>query len=243
MLGAGMTGRLAVVGGHSIMDSGFPAGAERRGVEVGGVTVPVLDAGSFLALQRHGLDRYTPPHAIDNEANLRALAELGCDRVLAIASVGGLRPELGVGTAIAPDDFIALHLGASSFADERGHRVPGFDPAWRRRVVEAWSAAAELELGDGGVYWQAIGPRLETRAEIRLIAAHADVIGMTMAAECVIAGELGLAYAAVCVVDNLANGVGERPLTTEEIRAGKAENQRRLIPALEAVAPVLARGG
>lgn len=225
------------------MDTGFPAGAERRDVEVGGVTVTVLDAGSFLALQRHGLDRYTLPHRIDNEANLRAVAELGCDRVLAIASVGGLRPELGVGTAIAPHDFIALHLGASSFSDERGHRVPGFDLAWRRRVVEAWKAGAELELRDGGVYWQAIGPRLETPAEIRLIAAHADVIGMTMAAECVLAGELGLAYAAVCVVDNLANGVGDSPITADEIRAGKEENQRRLVPALDAVAPVLAQRG
>ena len=59
-----------------------------------------------------------------------------------------------------------------------------------------------------GVYWQARGPRLETPAEIRLVAAHADVVGMTVATECVIAGELGLRYAELCVVDNLANGVG-----------------------------------
>ncbi len=40
-----------------------------------------------------------------------------------------------------------------------------------------------------------------------MFAQHADVVGMTMASECVVAGELGLAYASVCVVDNLANGV------------------------------------
>ena len=33
---------------------------------------------------------------------------------------------------------------------------------------------------------------------------------MTIASECIVAGELGLAYAAVCVVDNLANGIGAR---------------------------------
>jgi purine nucleoside phosphorylase len=234
-------GRLAVVGGHSIMDTGFPAGGERREIDVGGGSVAVHDAGSFVALQRHGLDGYTPPHAIDNVANVRALRELACDRVMAIGSVGGLRTELGVGTLLCPDDFIALHIGASSFDDARGHRVPGFDAGWRRRVVEAWAGAPGAPLRDGGTYWQTIGPRLETPAEIRLIAAHADVVGMTLAGECVIAGEQGLAYAAVCVVDNLANGVGDDSLSVEDIAAGTAANRERLVAALESVLPKLAK--
>ena len=79
------------------------------------------------------------------------------------------------------------------------------------------------------------GPRLETPAEIGLIAAHAEVIGMTIASECVVAGELGLRYAAVCLVDNLANGVGETELTVAEFDAGRAANRERLAAALEAV--------
>src|SRR5918996_2733687 len=187
-------GRLAVVGGNSILGTGYPPGAELREVEVPGGAVAVADVGSHVVLQRHGLGRYTLPHAIDHAANLHALRKLGCDRVLAIGSVGGLRTELGVGTFLCPDDFIALHLGVSVFDDERGHSVPGFDPEWRARVSEAWSVATDIPLRDGGVYWQTIGPRLETRAEIRLIAAHADVVGMTLGAECMIAGELGLPY-------------------------------------------------
>ena len=97
-----------------------------------------------------------------------------------------------------------------------------------------------MELRDGGVYWQTIGPRFETPAEIRLLAAHADVVGMTVASECVLARELGLAYAAVCVVDNLANGVGDHPLTIEEFERGKAANRDRLLGALGAVVPELA---
>lgn len=236
-------GRLAVIGGHSIMDTGFPAGGERRDVETSGGRVEVADAGSFVALQRHGLGTYTQPHAIHHEANLRALVEVGCDRVLAICSVGGLRRELGVGTMLAPHDFIALHLGLSTFDDQRGHRVPGIDPEWRRAVVEAWTERAGIPLGDGGVYWQTIGPRLETAAEIRLIATHADVVGMTLGAECVVAGELELPYAAICVVDNLANGIAERALRAADIRAGADENRRRLLPALEATLPALAETG
>jgi purine nucleoside phosphorylase len=55
----------------------------------------------------------------------------------------------------------------------------------------------------------------------------------------VIAGELGLPYAAVCIVDNLANGVGERELTVEEFEAGRARNRERLGAAVSAVVPAL----
>jgi 5'-methylthioadenosine phosphorylase len=93
---------------------------------------------------------------------------------------------------------------------------------------------------DGGVYWQTRGPRLETPAEIRLIGAHAHVVGMTIASECVAACDLGLSYAAVCVVDNLANGVGEGQLTIEELEAGRSRNREALVDALRQVVPALA---
>jgi len=230
-------GRLAVVGGHSILDTEFGGDAERVDVDVAGTPVAVLDAGDHVVLQRHGLDRYTAAHAVDHRSNLRALAELGCDRILGLSSVGGLRPELGVGTFLVPDDFIALHLGLSYFDDDPGHRVPGFDEGWREGIVKVWSQ--HVDMRDGGVYWQTIGPRFETPAEIRLLAAHADVVGMTVASECVLAGELGIAYAAVCMVDNLANGVRATPLTIEEFEAGKAANRERLLTALAAVVPEL----
>jgi 5'-methylthioadenosine phosphorylase len=62
---------------------------------------------------------------------------------------------------------------------------------------------------------------------------------MTIASECVIAAELGLPYAAICIVDNLANGVAERQLTVEEFEAGRERNRRKLAEAVSAVVPVL----
>ena len=211
--------------------------ASRLGI-AGGDYVDGLDVGDALLIPRHG-DPYTQPHRIDHAANMQRLVDAGCDRVLALSSVGGLRPELGVGTFLCPDDFVALHVGKSAFGDRRSHRVAGFDSGWRREIVEGWAGRAEVKLLDGGVYWESIGPRFETPAEIRLIASHADVIGMTIASECVIAGDLGLRYAAVCVVDNLANGIGESELTVEEFRAGRARNRERLGAAVAAVVPEL----
>ena len=62
---------------------------------------------------------------------------------------------------------------------------------------------------------------------------------MTVASECVIAGELGLRYATLCVVDNLANGVGDRELTLDEIEVNRAANAASLRATLEAVLPRL----
>jgi len=204
----------------------------------GGDYVDGLDVGDAALIPRHG-DPYVQPHRIDHAANMRKLLDAGCDRVLALGSVGGLHRELDVGTFVCPDDFIALHAGRSAFDDRRSHLVPGFDAEWRGRVLGAWSGSDAIPLRDGGVYWESIGPRFETRAEIRLIARHADVIGMTIASECVIAGELGLPYAAVCIVDNLANGVAERELTVEEFQAGRARNRERLGQAVGAIVPAL----
>jgi purine nucleoside phosphorylase len=197
-----------------------------------------LRAGDDAAVvDRHG-DPYVLPHLIDHEANLRPLRDAGCDRVLGIASVGGLHPELVPGTYLCPDDFIALDLPPlTTRGDVGAHRVPGFDPDWRRRVAAAFGN--EVPLRDGGVYWHVRGPRFETVAEVAYFAKHADVVGMTVAAECVVAGELGLAYAAICVVDNLANGVAATALEREDVTAGQRAHRDELQGVLQRVIPRL----
>lgn len=222
-------GRLAVVLGSNAL---APGGEE--------IAAAALEHGGAV-VQRHG-DPYLLPHQIDHLANLEPLAERGCDRVLALSSVGSLKAELPVGSFVCPDDFIALHLGLSRFSDARAHTAPRFDPDWRREVAAAWGEDGR-RLHDGGTYWQTIGPRFETPAEIRMIAAHAEVVGMTLASECIVAGELGLAYAAICVVDNLANGIAPAPLSVEELEADRARNAEWLRDGLAATLPRLGAVG
>jgi 5'-methylthioadenosine phosphorylase len=225
-------GRLAVILGSNALG---PGGEE--------IAAAAAEHGAAI-VQRHGAPDlpYVLPHEIDHAANLRPLVEQGCDRVLAIGSVGSLSAELPVGGLVCPDDFIALRAGPSIFADARAHSAPGFDPRWRGEVIGAWRAGGQAPR-DGGVYWQATGPRFETPAEIRLIAAHADVVGMTIASECVVAGELGLAYAALCVVDNLANGVATTELDVAGLEDDRLANANRLRAGLEAVLPRLGAVG
>jgi 5'-methylthioadenosine phosphorylase len=219
--------RLAVISGSGLHD--HTVGAQSKVVEV---TVPgasgadqrveLEEHGSFVLLRRHSSTNpggATPAHLVDHHANIRALCQVGCDRVMALSSVGSLHPDWGAGTIVVPDDYLAFDATPTYYADTRGHCVPGFDREWRATVIQAWQAASGTRPIDRAVYAQTRGPRFETPAEVRLLADYADLVGMTVASEVHLATEAGLAYAAVCKIDNLGNGLDEDPLTIEEYRA------------------------
>jgi 5'-methylthioadenosine phosphorylase len=141
---------------------------------------------------------------------------------------------------VVPHDFIGLDVEPlTTIEGPEAHRVPRFDAALRGELVEALRESGIDAVGEG-VYWQTRGPRLETPAEVRLIATHADVVGMTVASECIVAGELGLRYAALCVVDNLANGVGGEDLTLAEIELNRERNASTLRAPLDTILPLVA---
>jgi purine nucleoside phosphorylase len=232
--------RLALIYGYSLPEGAEPLEGERVRIDAGGVRpVEAIDAGEIAAVPRHGFDRAIPAHLVDHHATIRAVCELGCNRVLALGSAGSLRPGLEVGSLVCPDDFYAPEIAPSFYDDPRGHSIPGFDPQWRELVLDAWRDRSETELVDGGVYAQTLGPRFETPAEVRALARAADLVGMTLAAETVLAREAELAYAAVCSVDNLANGIAASPLTIEEYQRGRDETAKTLVGALESVLPAL----
>ncbi len=235
--------RLALVLGSSLPTNPFPPHG-RRTIAVPGadgtpVDVVVEDCGDFLVLLRHGETGQVPAHLVDHHATVRALCAAGVGRVLALGSAGGLRLDLGPGTVLAPDDFLAFNTYPTFHTDTAGYASPGFDLDWRARVVATWQDLTDSPLIDGGTYAQVRGPRFETPAEIRLLADYAHVVGMTLASECVLAKEAGLAYAALCAIDNLANGLdpGTDALLAyrEQTAAGQPELAARLGLVLRAL--------
>jgi 5'-methylthioadenosine phosphorylase len=232
--------RLGLVVGSSLVGGALALDAREVVIDTAWGPVPALDSGAIVVVDRHHAtpDGFRPPHRLDDHRTIAALCAAGCDRVLALSSVGGLQRQ-SVGTLLVPDDFLAPTAFPTYFDDARGHRVPGFDAAWRSTVLETWRAVTTTAVVDGGVYAQTPGPRFETPAEVRVLAASADVVGMTVATECILAGEAGLAYAAVCVVDNLANGLDDQPLSVEAYRAAVDANRTVLLADLARVLPAL----
>lgn len=201
--------------------------------EYGGVSVQ--SSGRWLALCRSGCDGnvYRMPHEYNTPANLAALRQLGVREVLGLHSTGSLRPSLAPGMLMIPDDWISLAPQATTLRGIRCHLTPGFSKRVRQNLAAAaWKVKARFE--NGGTYWQTHGPRLETRAEIKLMSAFADVVGMSMATEAILAQEMGLEYGALCSVDNYANGLGAPQLTDEIILAQCVKNAGLISSLLDA---------
>jgi 5'-methylthioadenosine phosphorylase len=178
----------------------------------------VFIADGLVFIPRHGIDpkQHILPHLINHQANLKVLFDVGATEVIGINSTGSLKKSQKPGSIVIPDDFLTLTGSPSLYSDKPIHVVPRLDPTVRKRCLEA-AATCGLEAKDGGTYWQTTGPRLETKAEIKMMSHFADLVGMTMASEATIAVELGLSYASICSIDNYANGIGEKDLTPEEI--------------------------
>jgi 5'-methylthioadenosine phosphorylase len=179
---------------------------------------------------RHGNDpeNHILPHRINYRANLKALQDVGVSETISINSTGSLKQDLKPGTIIVPDDFISLNPTPSIYNREAVHITPALNETIRQRIIRA-AENIHVQTVQKGTYWQTTGPRLETKAEIRMMANFADMVGMTMANEAVIAQELEMPYASICTIDNYANGLAEQPLGIEEIFKGTRKNADRML--------------
>lgn len=210
---------LAIIGGSGLSQLSS-LDVERREVmrtpygEPSGVLLfGQLCSTPVVFLARHGYGHTIPPHLVNYRANLWALKRAGANAIISVASVGGIRADLGPGSLIVPDQIIDYTWGrAGTFFDATDKPIvhvdftEPYDPALRARILAAASAAGEA-VCDGAVYAATQGPRLETAAEIgRLARDGADLVGMTGMPEAALARELELPYAALSVVSNWAAG-------------------------------------
>src|SRR5690606_18834942 len=86
----------------------------------------------------------------------------------------------------------------------------------------------EFTLHPGKVYVQMRGPRFETKAEIRIIQAWGDVVGMTAAHEADLCGEIGLRYNSLAIIDNYANGLEGTEIDFGKFKDLVKENQAKV---------------
>jgi 5'-methylthioadenosine phosphorylase len=217
-------GMLGIITGTIGRDLSLFKDAQERVMENAYGTAAVMIARTFAVITRHGRDphRHILPHAINHPANLKAFKDLGVDEVIAVQSTGSLRKTLKPGMFIVPDDYIQLYGGPTVIAGQAAHITPALDDRVRQKLIQA-ARDCLVNVVDGGIYWQTPGPRLETKAEIALMARFAHLVGMTMAGEAFVAQELDLPYASLCSIDNYAHGLGNKALSQEEIvgHAGK----------------------
>jgi 5'-methylthioadenosine phosphorylase len=228
---------LAVIGGSGLY--ALLKGAEEVEVDTpygapsDPVTVAAVGDRTVAFLPRHGRDHRFPPHRIPYRANVWALRSLGVRQVLAPCAVGGLRPELGPGAFVVPDQLIDRTSGrAQTYYDEGAVHVSFADPycpVGRRIALEA-AARNGITANDGGVMVVVEGPRFSTRAESRWFTRLGGaVVNMTGHPEAVLARELALCYTTIALVTDLDAGVeGDHGVTQEEVFRVFGENTTRM---------------
>ncbi len=213
---------LAVIGGSGLTQLANLNVSHREvlrtpyGEPSGAVTFGQICGREVAFLARHGYGHTIPPHEVNYQANIWALCNRGVTRIVSVASVGCIRPDLKPGDVVIPHQLIDYTWGRKSTFHEGPDRsvthidfTEPYDEALRRKLIAA-ARVAGIAVCDNAVYAATQGPRLETVAEInRFERDGADVVGMTGMPEAALARELGVPYAAINVVANFAAGRGD----------------------------------
>jgi len=200
--------------------------------EFGHASVFVTDKVALIL--RHGNDpnNHVLPHLINYRANLKALKDTGVSEIVSINSTGSLKKDLCPGMIVVPDDFITLTATPTIYKNKAVHITPSLNENVRQKIIQA-ADDNDFQIVKKGTYWQTQGPRLETKAEIRMMTSFADIVGMTMANESVIALELDMPYACACSIDNFGNGLVDEPLGMQEIYESTRKNADLMIQLLK----------
>ena len=172
-----------------------------------------------LHVSRHGAGHSRLSNHVTHRANIAALAQLGARAVIAVTVCGAVEPALELGTPVVFDDlhFLANRLATGELCTfypepgdpRRGHWIfeGPFAPGLRAALLDG-AAAAGVEVRAGGCYGHVDGPRFNTRAEIRgLAACGVTAVSQTAGPETVLAGEAELPYALIGYPTDYANGV------------------------------------
>jgi purine-nucleoside phosphorylase len=140
---------------------------------------------------------------------VRVMRALGVEELIVFNAVGGMNPHLDLGDIVAVTDHINL-MGDNPLIgwndDRLGDRFPDMSEPYTRSC-RALVEEVAIKLGiplRRGVLVAVAGPNLETAAEYRFLRrVGADVVGMSMVPETLVAVHAKMRVLGLCVVTDL----------------------------------------
>jgi purine-nucleoside phosphorylase len=154
---------------------------------------------------------------------VRVMRAMGCHSLIMSNAVGGMNPLMDPGEIVVVTDHINL-MGDNPLIgpndDTLGPRFPDmsqpYDRAYVARTVEI---GIELRLRlHRGVYVAVAGPNLETAAEYRMLRAMgADIVGMSLVPENLVAVHAGMRVLALSVITDRCLPDALEPADVQEI--------------------------
>jgi 5'-methylthioadenosine phosphorylase len=242
-----MQAEIGIIGGTGLYDPKLLKNIEEvtlntpYGAPSDAITLGELAGKRVAFLPRHGKKHSIRPTDVNSRANIFALKQLGVQRVLAPSTVGSLKEEYKPGDIVFVDQFIdrTTRREQSFYTEKQVCHISVAEPMCPevRRTLIAVAKDLGISAHSTGTYVCIEGPRFSTKAESRMYRTWgADVVGMTLVPECVLAREAELCYATIATVTDY-DVWKDHPVCVDDIvrtMRGNIENVKRII--VEAIA-------
>ena len=186
----------------------------------------------------HVYEGYSP---YESAYPVHAAAKLGIKKLIISCACGGINTDYRVGDMVLINDYINFtHTSPLVGFDhkEYGDRFIDMSNAFNEKLIATAKKAAEdinIELNEG-VYFYMPGPQFETPAEIKAIKnLGADLVGMSLVHEAVMARRCGVEILAIGLVSNMACGISKTTLSEKDVLVAGAKAQNKFNKLVNAV--------
>ena len=219
---------IAIIGGTGVYDPGLLKNKKEIKIHTPyGAPSDFITIGNYARkriafIPRHGKGHKIPPHKINARANIWALRHLGVTRILAPSAVGSMKMQLKPGHMAISDQFVDFTKSRQySFYDgSEVYHVSTADPFCKelRNFAIKSAKSLKLKVHNKATYVCIEGPRFSTRAESRFFKDYvkADIIGMTVVPECVLAREAEICYLSIATITDY-DVWADKPVRTKEV--------------------------
>jgi 5'-methylthioadenosine phosphorylase len=171
------------------------------------ITIGELGGKTVAFLPRHGKLHTIRSTDINVRANIWALKRLGVKRILAASTVGSLREDYQPGDIVFADQFIdrttKREQSFYTLSEGKVCHISVAEPMCPQLHKTLIDVANYLKIKNHitGTYVCIEGPRFSTKAESRMYQKWgAEIIGMTMVPEVVLAREAEICYSNISTV-------------------------------------------
>ena len=247
----GMKAEIGIIGGTGLYDPKLLKNVQEVTLETPygnpseSITMGELNGKCVAFLPRHGKKHTIRPTDINVRANIYALKTLGVTRILAPSAVGSLREEYHPGEIVFCDQFIdrTTRREQSFYTQNKVCHISVAEPMCPglRETVIAVAKELGVKMHETGTYVCIEGPRFSTRAESKMYRQwNADVVGMTLVPECVLAREAEICYASIATVTDY-DVWKDHPVCVDDIvkiMKTNIENVKRIIAETVARIPI-----
>lgn len=177
---------------------------------------------------------------------IRALRKAGVETLVITNAVGGFHADWPATCLMLVNDHIN-GIGSNPLVGPNepkfGPRFPDMSAVYDQKLREIARRVAQ-KLGIGlkeGVYYAMLGPVFETPAEIRMMRMlGADVVGMSLVPEAIVARHCGMKLLAISAITNHAAGINPKPLTEQEVIEGGNKLSRDLSKLISGIVSAIA---